>query len=151
VVAGSRERLFPAFRAGSFLYGVPVSAIGAFPPLAPVLLGVAGSGAVLYDVSGRTMLQRLIPDQKLTRSLGVLESVYMGSEGLGAFAGAALVAALGTAWTFVIAGAIVPVVCFAGTPSRRRRREGPGPGPRAPPHDVAVRTAPPFGARATRS
>jgi MFS family permease len=134
VVAGSRERLFPAFRAGSFLYGVPVSAIGAFPPLAPVLLGVAGSGAVLYDVSGRTMLQRLIPDQKLTRSLGVLESVYMGSEGLGAFAGAALVASLGTAWTFVIAGAIVPVVCLA----LRRGLRAVDVGARVPAEDLAL-------------
>ena len=134
VVAGSRERLFPAFRAGSFLYGIPVSAIGAFPPLAPVLLGVAGSGAVLYDVSGRTMLQRLIPDQKLTRSLGVLESVYMGSEGLGAFAGAALLTALGTGWTFVIAGAIVPVVCFA----LRRGLRAVDVGARVPAEDLAL-------------
>lgn len=134
VVAGSRERLFPAFRAGSFLYGIPVSAIGAFPPLAPVLLGVAGSGAVLYDVSGRTMLQRLIPDQKLTRSLGVLESVYMGSEGLGAFAGAALLTALGTAWTFVIAGAIVPLVCLA----LRRGLRAVDVGARVPAEDLAL-------------
>ena len=134
VVAGSRERLFPAFRAGSFLYGVPVAAIGAVPPFAPVLLGLAGSGAVLYDVSGRTMLQRLIPDQKLTRSLGVLESVYMGSEGLGAFAAAALVTLAGPRWTFAIAGVIVPTVCFG----LRRRLRAVDVGARVPADDLAL-------------
>jgi MFS family permease len=134
VVAGSRERLFPAFRAGSFLYGVPIAAIGAVPPLAPVLLGLAGSGAVLYDVSGRTMLQRLIPDHKLTRSLGVLESVYMGSEGLGAFAAAALVTLAGPRWTFAIAGVIVPAVCFV----LRRRLRAVDVGARVPADDLAL-------------
>ena len=134
IVAGSRERLFPAFRAGSYLYGIPVSAIGAVPPLAPLLLGAAGAGAVLYDVSGRTMLQRLIPDQKLTRSLGVLESVYMGSEGLGAFAGAVLVTALGPEWTFAIAGAVVPLVCLV----LRRGLRAVDVGARVPAEDLAL-------------
>lgn len=113
VVAGTRERLFPTFRAGSLVYGLPLAAIGAVPPLAPLLLGVTGAGYVQFDVTGRTMLQRLIPDQKLTRSLGVLESAYMGTEGLGAFAAALLVGSIGPEWTFVIAGALLPLVGFA--------------------------------------
>jgi MFS family permease len=112
VVAGTRERLFPTFRAGSVVYGLPLAAIGAVPPLAPLLLGVTGAGYVQFDVTGRTMLQRLIPDQKLTRSLGVLESVYMATEGLGAFAAALLVGSIGPEWTFVIAGALLPLVGF---------------------------------------
>ena len=134
VVAGNRERLYPAFRTSSFLYGAPVAAIGAVPALAPVLLGVAGSGAVLFDVSGRTMLQRLIPDQKLTRCLGVLESVYMATEGLGAFAAAALVTWVGPGWTFAIAGLIVPSVGFV---LRRRLREV-DVGARVPADDLAL-------------
>jgi MFS family permease len=112
VVAGTRERLFPTFRAGSVVYGLPLAAIGAVPPLAPLLLGVTGAGYVQFDVTGRTMLQRLIPDQKLTRSLGVLESAYMATEGLGAFAAALLVGSIGPEWTFVIAGALLPLVGF---------------------------------------
>jgi MFS family permease len=113
VVAGTRERLFPTFRAGSIVYGLPLATIGAVPPLAPLLLGVTGAGYVQFDVTGRTMLQRLIPDQKLTRSLGVLESAYMATEGLGAFAAALLVGSIGPEWTFVIAGALLPLVGFA--------------------------------------
>jgi MFS family permease len=113
VVAGTQERLFPTFRAGSVVYGIPLAAIGAVPPLAPLLLAASGVGYVQVDVTGRTMLQRLIPDQKLTRSLGVLESAYMGAEGLGAFVGALLVASIGPEWTIVIAGVLLPLTGFA--------------------------------------
>jgi signal-transduction protein with cAMP-binding, CBS, and nucleotidyltransferase domain len=58
----------------------------------------------------------------------------MGSEGLGAFAGAALVASLGTPWTFVIAGAIVPVVCLA----LRRGLRAVDVGARVPAEDLAL-------------
>lgn len=113
VVAGTRERLYPTFRSGSVLYGVPLVTIGALPPLSPVLLGLAGAGYVQLDVTGRTMLQRLIPDEKLTRSLGVLESAYMGAEGLGAAASALLITWVGAEWTFVICGALLPLAAFA--------------------------------------
>ena len=134
VVAGSRERLFPAFRAGSVLYGVPVAATGLVPPLAPVLFGASGAGGVLFDVTGRTMLQRLIPDHKLTRSLGVLESAYMGAEGMGAFSAAILVSVVGAEWTLAIAGVLVPVACLAA----RRRLGSVDVGARVPADDLAL-------------
>lgn len=80
------------------------------------------------------MLQRLIPDQKLTRSLGVLESVYMGSEGLGAFAAAALVTLVGPEWTFTVAGLIVPSVCLV----LRGRLRAVDVGARVPADDLAL-------------
>src|SRR3972149_886213 len=66
LVAGTRERLFPAFRVGNTAYGSSLAAIAVLPAAAPLLLGASGAGAVLGDVSARTMLQRLIPDEKLT-------------------------------------------------------------------------------------
>jgi hypothetical protein len=59
------------------------------------------------------MLQRVIPDEKLTRSLGVLESAYMGAEGLGAASAAVLIAWVGAEWTFVTCGALLPLAAFA--------------------------------------
>ena len=134
VMAGTRERLFPLFRAGSVVYGIPLAAIGAVPPLAPLLLAASGVGYVQFDVTGRTMLQRLIPDQKLTRSLGVLESAYMGTEGLGAFVGALLVASIGPEWTIVIAGVLLPLTGFA----LRRRIRAVDVGARVPADDVEL-------------
>lgn len=113
VVAGTRERLFTTFRSGSVVYGLPLATIGAVPPLAPLLLGISGVGYVQFDVTGRTMLQRLIPDAKLTRSLGVLESAYMGTEGLGAAGAAVLIGLIGAEWTFVVGGALLPLATFA--------------------------------------
>ena len=80
------------------------------------------------------MLQRLIPDQKLTRCLGVLESVYMGSEGLGAFAAAILVTLVGPRWTFALAGAIIPVTFFV----LRRQLRAVDVGARVPTEDLAL-------------
>ncbi len=134
VVAGSRERLFPAFRAGSVLYGAPIAASAALPVAAPVLLGASGTGAVLFDVSGRTMLQRLIPDQKLTRTLGVLESSYMAAEGLGAFAAAVLARSIGPRWTLAIAGALLPTAGFV----VRRRLRAVDVGARVPAEDLEL-------------
>jgi MFS family permease len=113
VVAGTRERMFPAFRLGSFLFGAPLALIGAIPTLGPLMLGLAGIGGAQLDVTGRTMLQRVVPDEKLTRSLGVLESAYMGAEGLGAASAAVLIVWLGAEWTFVICGALLPLAAFA--------------------------------------
>ena len=112
VVAGMRERLFPTFRMGAFVYGAPLALIGAVPALGALMLGVSGIGGAQLDVTGRTMLQRVVPDEKLTRSLGVLESAYMGTEGLGAAAAAALIAWVGAEWTFVMCGALLPLAAL---------------------------------------
>ena len=64
----------------------------------------------LSNVAGITMLQRLIPDAKLTRVLGVLESMYMGGEGLGALAASVAVVVFGPRWTLLVGGLLLPVI-----------------------------------------
>jgi MFS family permease len=134
LVAGSRERLFPAFRAGILTYGSSLVVTAGLPGAAPALLVATGAGGTLGDVSGRTMLQRLIPDEKLTRSFGVLESAYMLSEGIGAFVGASLAVAAGPRWTLLVAGSILPTVGFA----VRRRLRSVDVGARVPADDLAL-------------
>ena len=140
LVAGTRERLSPALRTGTVLYGLPLIGMGAAPGLSPVLLGASGCGGVLLDVSGRTMLQRLVPDEKLTRVYGVLESAYMGAEGLGAFVGAMLVGLVGTRWTLVIAGSLLPIAASL----TRHRVETIDVGARVPSEDLALLRATPI-------
>jgi hypothetical protein len=134
LVAGARERLFPAYRAGVIAFGSPLVATAALPAAAPLLVGASGAGNILMDVSARTMLQRLIPDQKLTRAFGVLESTYMAFEGLGAFVGAMLAVAIGPRWTLVIAGLLLPVAGFLA----RRRLRSVDVGARVPAEDLAL-------------
>ena len=66
------------------------------------------------------MLQRLIPDKHLSRAFGVLESLYMAGEGLGAFLASLLVLALGPQCTLVVAGVLLPTApCSVAVPSSR--------------------------------
>ena len=89
----ARRRLYGPLRGGMLLYGAPIALIAAapVPGLAVPALAAAGAGISLMDVTGRLMLQRLVPDQTLARAFGVLEGAYMAAEGIGAVVGAALV------------------------------------------------------------
>jgi hypothetical protein len=112
VVVSTRPRLLPGFRAGVILQGSPLVLVGAVPALAPVMLAVSGGGGQLTDTTGTIMLQRLIPDRKLARVFGVLESVFTAPEGLGGFVGALSLAIVGPAWTLAVAGSLLPVCGF---------------------------------------
>jgi len=112
MVAGQRARLFPSFRAGLLAAGVPLAVTAAVPALAAPLLAVSGSGMILLDVTGTTMLQRIVPDDKLSRVFGVLESLYVGMEGIGAFVASLLLAWVGPEWTLVVASIYLPASGF---------------------------------------
>ncbi len=134
MVVAQRPRLFPAFRAGLVSSGAPVAALAAAPALAAPMLAVAGGGMTLLDVTGVTMLQRLVPDEKLSRTYGVLETVYMASEGVGAFLAALAVGWVGPRWTLLAAGALLPVAGFL----VRGRIASLDVGVRVPSHEMAV-------------
>jgi MFS family permease len=114
------RRSAPAFQGGSVVSGLSLLGIAAQPALAGGFLAVSGAGWTLADVNGRLMLQRLIPDKNLSRAFGVLESLYMAGEGLGAFIASILVAAIGPRPTLVIAGLLLPTTILL---FRRRLNE----------------------------
>jgi MFS family permease len=114
------RRSSPAFQGGSVVSGLSLLGIASQPALAGGFLAVSGAGWTLADVNGRLMLQRLIPDKNLSRAFGVLESLYMAGEGLGAFIASVLVAAIGPRPTLVIAGLLLPTTIFL---FRRRLNE----------------------------
>jgi MFS family permease len=118
----ARPQLASAFGAGLALVGLPVAAIALVPKAAPalVLLGLAGLGTTVVDVAGLTLLQRSVPDEVLTRVMGVVQSVFVGTLGLGAVLAPALIAIVGDRWTLVVVGAPLPLV--AGLAWRRLRR-----------------------------
>ncbi len=112
VIVAARPHLFKPFRGAVIATGVPIVATAAAPALAAPMFGISAGGMAVGDVVGVTMLQRLIPDAKLTRVFGVLESMYMLGEGLGAATASVLVVTTGPRWTLLIAGAILPLVGF---------------------------------------
>jgi len=73
--------------------------------VAAVLLGCAGVGRTVMDVSGRILLQRVVFYDVLTRVFGVLEGLRMAALGIGSILASALVAALDARLTFICVGA----------------------------------------------
>jgi MFS family permease len=107
-----RNRLASDFAVGLLLWGLPILLIGVFPepPLALLLLGIVGVGVTLVDVAGLTLLQRAVPDEVLTRVLGVVQSVFVGTLGLGAILAPLLISAFGIRGALIASGALLPVL-----------------------------------------
>jgi hypothetical protein len=63
----------------------------------------------VVDVAGLTLLQRVVPDEVLTRVMGVVQSVFVGTLGLGAVIVPALIAGLGNRGALAAVGAPLPL------------------------------------------
>ena len=109
------KRLAVSFGVALVLWGLPIVFIGPWPELvlAVGLLAVVGAANSVEDVAGFTLLQRLVPDQFLTRVLGVTWSLAMGGVALGSIAAPLLVEALGPRTAFVAVGLVLPLLALA--------------------------------------
>ena len=109
---GSGGRLATGVSLGILLWGLPIVVMGLWGATAPTLavLLALGVGNTIADVAGVTMLQRIVPDEVLARVLGVLESVIIGTFGLGALLASPLLDALGTEAALVATGAALAMV-----------------------------------------
>jgi MFS family permease len=118
----ARPRLASAFGAGLAVAGLPIAAIGLAPNTATavVCLALAGLGTTIVDVAGVTLLQRSTPDEVLTRVMGVVQSVFVGTLGLGALLAPALIGLVGDRWTLVIVGTPIAVAAAVAWPRFRR-------------------------------
>jgi len=106
-----RQRLASDFAFGLLLWGIPIALIGIFPqpPIALLLLAIVGIGNTVVDVAALTLLQRTVPDEVLTRVFGVIQSVFIGTVGLGAIIAPIWIDAVGIRWALVITGALLPL------------------------------------------
>jgi MFS family permease len=77
-----------------------------------VLLAIVGAANSVEDVAVFTLLQRIVPDELLTRVLGVLWGLAMGAVALGSIAAPAVVARLGPRSAFAVVGAILPLLAL---------------------------------------
>ncbi len=107
-----RQRLASDFAFGLVLWGLPIALIGVYPhpPVALILLGIVGVGNTVVDVAAITLLQRTVPDEVLTRVFGVVQSVFVGTLGLGAIIAPLAISAVGIRWALVGTGALLPLV-----------------------------------------
>lgn len=111
-----RQRLAPAFGFGIVVWSVPLLFVGLVDARIPVLclLAAAGVGISFIDVSGQTLLQRIVRDEALGRVFGLIESGYMGAWALGSAAAPLALHRLGIAGAFALAALSLPVVAAIG-------------------------------------
>jgi MFS family permease len=108
------RRLAVSFGFALVFWGLPIMFVGPWPELALalIMLAVVGAANSVEDVAAFTLLQRLVPDQMLTRVLGVTWSLAMGAVALGSIAAPLLVEAFGARPAFVAVGAILPLLAL---------------------------------------
>jgi predicted MFS family arabinose efflux permease len=105
-------RLASAFGLGLAFAGLPIALIAIFPHTGPALflLALVGLGITLVDVAGLTLLQRVTPDEVLTRVMGVVQSVFVATLGLGAILAPLLIDGLGNRGALAATGAVLPIL-----------------------------------------
>ena len=113
-----RDRLAPPVLLGLLLCGLPILLIGVAPAVlvAFLALAVLGAGNAVLDISGFTLLQRLVPNETRGRVFGLLEAMVMLTVGLGAALAPVLVELAGARLALVITGALLPLAAIATWP-----------------------------------
>jgi MFS family permease len=93
-------------------WGLPIALVAPRPylPAALLLLAVVGAANSVEDVAGFTLLQRIVPDEVLSRVLGVVWGLAMAAVALGSIMAPLVVDALGPRAAFAVVGAILPVL-----------------------------------------
>jgi predicted MFS family arabinose efflux permease len=111
-----RSRLRPAVTLGALLAGVSLAfvAVGDAAAIAFLLLAIGGAGRSLVDVSARTLLQRSVPDDVLSRVFGLQEGLSSLTLAVGSAIVPLLVSVLGATATFAVAGALMPTLLIVG-------------------------------------
>lgn len=113
-----RHRLAIPFGLGMLVWALSLGMIGLLsaPIAAFALLALAGVGRLILDVAGRTLLQRVAPEQMLARVFGVLEGIDMGGLALGSIAAPLLVALVGSTGAFALGGALLALITVISWP-----------------------------------
>jgi MFS family permease len=111
---------------GVALWGFPLLACAAAPEYAPALVffAVAGVGNALVDVGLFTLPVRQVPDERLGRFFGVLESLGCVALAAGALVAPLAVDALGVRGALAAIGAVAPLATALAWPALRRIDHG---------------------------
>ncbi len=152
-----RRRIATDLGLGLVLCGLPIILVAAIPrtALTLVLLAMLGIGVTIVDFSAVTLLQRAIPDNVLARVFSLLQSVFVGTIGLGALLAPLLVSWLGIRGALVSSGdgpaAADRCALAAPRPARRGLPRRPTTRSSCSAFDPDLRAARPADARAARA
>ncbi len=106
------RRLAAPFGLALVFWGLPIALVAPsrYLAVAILLLAIVGAANSIEDVAAFTLLQRIVPDEVLTRVLGVVWAIAMGAVGIGSIAAPAVVDAIGARPSLIVVGAILPVL-----------------------------------------
>ena len=106
------RRLAVPFGLSLVFWGVPITLIAPQPYFAAtmILLAIVGAANSIEDVAGFTLLQRIIPNEMLTRVLGLIWGLAMGAVAIGSITAPAVVTAIGPRSAFLVVGSILPLL-----------------------------------------
>jgi MFS family permease len=109
------RRLAVSFGLALVFWGLPITLIAPRPYFAAAvfLLAILGAANSVEDVALFTLLQRSVPDDILTRVLGVFWGLAMGAVAIGSIAAPLVVRAVGPRPAFVVVGSILPLLTLA--------------------------------------
>jgi Cyclic nucleotide-binding domain/Major Facilitator Superfamily len=131
VVLIGRRRLIPPIAVAAVLFGVPIALVGISPPIAVVVLfALSGCGRSIREVAGRTLLQRVAPDEVLARVFGVMEGLGQAGVMIGSVLTSWLISAFGLEVALVVMGGFAPLVAAVlWSPLASIERDAPAPDP----------------------
>ena len=113
-LAGS-GRLSSWLLAGALAFGGAVAAVALGPgfAVALALLAMAGLGVALFDIAGRTLLQRVAPREVLSGVFGLVEGFSMAGMAVGSLVAGIAYQLVGLVGGLVLTAAFVPVAVLA--------------------------------------
>jgi MFS family permease len=117
-----RRALGLPFTVSLAVWGAPMALMGLLPtaPAALVFLAAIGIANAVLDVSGFSLIQRIVPNQVRGRVFGAMEGIFALMVGLGSLVAPGLIGFLGVEGALVLAGLILPVAAVVSAPLVRR-------------------------------
>ncbi len=117
-----RARLATNFALGVMVWAAPLILIAAFPSLASALvaMGLIGIANSVVDVNAITVLQHVVPNEKLGRVLGALEAGEVAGMAVGSLAMTIFIQVTGLRDGLALIGGIVTLAVLPGLRTMKR-------------------------------
>jgi MFS family permease len=114
LVLVQRGRLARDFGIGVLLWSVPLLLVAAWPTVtaAVIMMVLLGVGNSIVDINGFTIIQRITPDETMSRVFGALESALIGGMAVGALLMPLLISTIGIRWGLTVVGGAVAATVF---------------------------------------